>query len=137
MGHYNDTAFGLHQAAQYYYHPGWQEPSGALECFVSNDAYESLSGELRGILEIACMAENDYLLAEFNTRNHTSLNTLVEEHGVQLRRFPDDVLDALRGFSLEVVEELAATDPMSGRVLESYRAFAAEVSAWLRISELS
>ena len=81
------------------------------------------------------MAENDYLLAEFNTRNHTSLKTLVEEHGVELRRFPDDVLEALRGYSLEVVEELAATDPMSGRVYESYRAFADEVSAWLRISE--
>ena len=137
VGPYNDTAFGLHQAAQYYYHPGWQEPSGALELFVSAEAFESLSEELKGILEIACMAENDYLLAEFNTRNHTSLNTLVEEHGVQLRRFPDDVLDALRGYSLEVVEELAAADPMSGRVLESYRAFAEEVSAWLRISELS
>ena len=106
VGPYNDTAFGLHQAAQYYYHPGWQEPSGALECFVSAPAYESLSGELQGILEIACMAENDYLLAEFNTRNHTSLKTLIEEHGVELRRFPDDVLDALRGYSLEVVEEL-------------------------------
>ena len=23
VGPYNDTAFGLHQAAQYYYHPGW------------------------------------------------------------------------------------------------------------------
>ena len=135
VGPYNDTAFGLHQAATYYYHPGWQEPSGSIECFVSGAAHDSLSTELKQIFEIACMAENDYLLAEFNTRNHTSLNTLVEEHGVQLRRFPDDVLDALRGYSAEVVEELAASDPMSGRVYASYRAFADEVSAWLRISE--
>ena len=137
VGPHNDTAFGLHRAARYYYHPGWQEPSGSIELFVSVDAFESLSEELKGILEIVCMAENDYLLSEFNSRNHTALNTLVQEHGVQLRRFPDDVLEALRGYSLEVVEQLAATDPMSGRVLESYRAFAEEVSAWLRISELS
>ena len=135
VGPYNDTAFGLHQAAQYYYHPGWQEPCGTLECFVSVAAYESLSTQLRQILETAFMAENDYLLAEFNTRNHTSLRTLVEEHGVQLRRFPDDVLDELRRYSLEVVEELAAQDPMSGKVYASYRAFADEVGAWLRISE--
>ena len=135
VGPYNDTAFGLHQAARYYYHPGWQEPCGTLECFVSVAAYESLSTQLRQILETASMAENDYLLAEFNTRNHTSLRTLVEEHGVQLRRFPDDVLDELRRYSLEVVEELAAQDPMSGKVYASYRAFADEVGAWLRISE--
>ena len=54
---------------------------------------------------------------------------------VQLRRFPDDVLDELRGYSLEVVEALAAEDPMSGKVYASYRAFADEVGAWLRISE--
>ena len=135
VGPYNDMAFGLHQAAEYYYYPGWHEPSGALECFVSMEAYESLSDELKEILETACIAENDYLLAEFNTRNQQSLTTLVEEHGVQLRRFPDDVLEVLRGYSLEVMEELAAEDPMSRRVYESYKAFAMEVGAWLRITE--
>ena len=135
VGPYNDMAFGLHQAAEYYYYPGWHEPSGPLECFVSMEAYASLSEALQHILQTACIAENDYLLAEFNTRNQQSLKTLVEEHGVQLRRFPDDVLEVLRGFSLEVMEELAARDPMSGRVYESYRAFATEVGAWLRITE--
>ncbi len=135
VGPYNDMAFGLHQAAEYYYYPGWHEPSGALECFVSMAAYDSLSDELRQILETTCIAENDYLLAEFNTRNHQSLKTLTEEHGVKLRRFPDDVLEALRGFSLEVMEELAAADPMSRKVYESYKAFAVEVGAWLRITE--
>ena len=135
VGPYNDMAFGLHQAAEYYYYPGWQEPSGAIECFVSMEAYETLSEELKHVLDAACMAENTYLLAEFNTRNHQSLKTLTEEHGVKLRRFPDDVLEALRGFSLEVMEELAASDPMSQKVYESYRAFAIEVGSWLRISE--
>ena len=135
VGPYNDLAFGLHQAAEYYYYPGWHEPSGSIECFVSMDAYASLSDELQQILETACAAENDYLLAEFNTRNQQSLKTLVEEHGVQLRRFPDDVLEVLRGFSLEVMEELAAEDPMSRKVYESYKAFAMEIGAWLRITE--
>ena len=33
------------------------------------------------------------------------------------------------------MEELAAEDPMSRRVYESYKAFAMEVGAWLRITE--
>ena len=81
------------------------------------------------------MAENDYLLAEFNARNRRAWKNLVEDHGVQLRRFPDDVLQTLRRFSIEVMEDLAAENPMSGRVYESYKTFATEIGAWLKITE--
>ena len=135
VGPYNDMAAGLHEAAEYYYYPGWQEPSGALECLVSMEAYNSLSEELKVIVRTACIAENDYILSEFNARNQRALKTLIEEHGVQLRRFPDAVLEVLRGFSAEVLENLAAEDPMSSKVYESYKAFATESGSWLRITE--
>lgn len=135
VGPYNDMTMALHEVAEYYYYPGWQEPSGALECLVSMNAYETLSDELKLILETVCMAENDYLLAEFNARNRRAWKNLVEDHGVQLRRFPDDVLQTLRRFSIEVMEDLAAENPMSGRVYESYKTFATEIGAWLKITE--
>jgi TRAP-type mannitol/chloroaromatic compound transport system substrate-binding protein len=135
VGPYNDLAFGLHQAAEYYYYPGWHEPSGALELLVSAEAYASLSPELQHVVATACMAENDYVLAEFNTRNYQSLVTLTRDHQVKLRRFPDDVLEALRRFSGEVLEELSAADTLIARVLASYRAFAVDIGAWLRIAE--
>ncbi len=134
VGPYNDMAFGLHQAARYYYYPGWHEPSGLLELLVSASAYESLSPELQHIVETACIAENSFLLAEFNTRNHEALQTLIEEHQVELRRFPDDVLEALQRHSLEVMDELAADDPMVARVYASYRSFRAKIDPWLEIS---
>ncbi|MBH97078.1 MAG: ABC transporter substrate-binding protein [Rhodospirillaceae bacterium] len=135
VGPYNDLAAGLYEAAEYYYYPGWQEPSGALECLVSIQAYERLPEDLKTIVRTACIAENDYILSEFNARNQRALRTLVEEHGVQLRRFPDEVLEVLRDISLEVMEELATQDEMSGKVYESYKAFALEIGAWLRITE--
>jgi len=134
VGPYNDLAFGLHEAATYYYYPGWQEPSGALELLVGADAYESLSEELREIIATACMAEADYVFAEFNTRNNQALKTLVDEHGVQLRRFPNDVLAALHRYSDEVMQEIAASDPMIARVYESYTAFARGIEPWMRVS---
>jgi TRAP-type mannitol/chloroaromatic compound transport system substrate-binding protein len=134
VGPYNDMAFGLHQAADYYYYPGWQEPSGALELLVSTPAFESLSPELQHIVETACIAENSYVLAEFNTRNHEALMTLTEEHQVEVRRFPDDVLDALQRYSIEVLDELAASDPLVARVYESYLAYSAKIEPWLEIS---
>ncbi len=134
VGPYNDMAFGLHQAARYYYYPGWQEPSGLLGLLVSTQAYATLSPELQHVVETACVAENSFLLAEFNTRNHEALKTLTEEHGVELRRFPDDVLEALQRYSLEVLDELAAADPMVARVYASYRSFSAQIDPWLTIS---
>ncbi len=134
VGPYNDMAFGLHQAARYYYYPGWQEPSGLLELLVSKAAYETLSPTLQTIVETACIAENSFLLAEFNTRNHQALQTLVEEHQVELRRFPDDVLEALQRHSVDVMDELAAENPMVARVYASYRSFSEKIDPWLEIS---
>ncbi len=134
VGPYNDMAFGLHQAARYYYYPGWQEPSGLLELLVSKAAYETLSPTLQTIVETACIAENSFLLAEFNTRNHQALQTLIEEHQVELRRFPDDVLEALQRHSVDVMDELAAENPMVARVYASYRSFSANIGPWLEIS---
>ena len=134
VGPYNDLAFGLHEAASYYYYPGWQEPSGALELLVSAEAYASLSEELQEIIATACMAEADFVFAEFNTRNNQALKALVEEHGVDLRRFPDDVLATLKRYSTEVMEELAASDPLIARVYASYTAFAEDIATWMTAS---
>lgn len=134
VGPYNDLAFGFHEAARYYYYPGWQEPSGALELLVSAEAYASLSEELKQIVATACMAEADYVFAEFNMRNSQALETLVAEHGVELRRFPNDVLAALRRHSTEVMEELAAADPMIARVYKSYTDFAESIAPWMMVS---
>jgi TRAP-type mannitol/chloroaromatic compound transport system substrate-binding protein len=134
VGPHNDMAFGLHQAARYYYYPGWQEPSGALELLVSAAAYASLSPELKEIVETACMAEADYVLAEFNTRNNQALTTLVDEHGVELRRFPDDVLAALKTHSAAVMAELADSSPAIGRIYDSYRSFATGILPWMSVS---
>ena len=134
VGPYNDLAFGLHEAASYYYYPGWQEPSGQLELLVSAEAYASLSEELQQVIAAACMAEADFVLAEFNTRNNQALKTLIEEHDVELRRFPDDVLAALKGYSAEVMDEIASSDPLLARVYDSYTSFAADIATWMTAS---
>ena len=64
-----------------------------------------------------------------------ALDTLVREHGVELRRFPDEVLARLKVLSDEMLDELAASDPMVARVHENQKAFRKGVSAWHKISE--
>ncbi len=128
-------AFGLHEVAEYYYYPGWHEPSGVLECLVSTAAYESLSPYLQNVVTTACMAESEYVVTEFAARNEQALVTLVEKHGTDVRRFPESVLDALRGHADVAMAELAAADPVLARVHAAYRAYAESIRPWHGISE--
>jgi TRAP-type mannitol/chloroaromatic compound transport system substrate-binding protein len=63
------------------------------------------------------------------------LQTLIDDHGVELRRLPDDVLAALKKASREVVAETVAGDPLGQRVYESYMGFLDEVREYGEISE--
>jgi len=133
-GPYNDQAFGLYEVAPYYYYPGWHEPSGTLECLVNADALGSLPEDLRSIVRAACRETNELVLAEFTARNQVSLRQLVEDHGVELLRFPDDVLTRLGQLTERVIVEAAAADPMLARVAESYATFQRESRGWRAVS---
>jgi TRAP-type mannitol/chloroaromatic compound transport system substrate-binding protein len=135
IGPYNDLAFGLHKAARYYYYPGWHEPGTTLEAIINRKAFEGLPEDLRQIVLTCCKAVNDRILAEFTARNSEALETLVRDHGVQLRPFPDDVLRRLRALAAQVLDEGAARDPLYARVLESVKAFQSRSSAYMRIAE--
>ena len=132
---YNDLPLGLYQAAPYYYYPGWHEPAGAIEVIVNRKALESLPGELQSLIRTACTAVNHQMLSEFMARNVQSLRVLIEEHGVQLRRFPDDVLKGLRVAATDILDELGAANPLAARILKSYREFQKGISGWQAISE--
>ena len=135
IGPYNDLAFGLYKAAKYYYYPGWHEPGSTLEAVINRQAFEELPADLQQIVMTCCRAINDQMLAEFTARNSEALETLVREHGVQLRPFPDDVLRRLRELSAQVTAEAAARDPLYARVHESLTTFQARAAAYLEIAE--
>ena len=56
---------------------------------------------------MACETVNGNMLAEYTARNQAALDQLVNEHGVDLRQFPDEVLIRMKTISAEVLEELA------------------------------
>jgi TRAP-type mannitol/chloroaromatic compound transport system substrate-binding protein len=135
VGPYNDLAFGLHQVAKYYYYPGWQEPGPTLEVIINKQAYESLPEDLAEILRQATLAINNDLLAEYTARNNAALTELVDQHGVELRRLPDDVLDKLKKISEEVTAEIVDDDPLSQRIYQSFMQYREGVVNYHEISE--
>ena len=135
VGPYNDLALGLHEIAKYYYYPGWHEPGAMLEFIVNKDALKKLSPELRAIVKHAARAANQDMLDEFTARNNDALVNLVENHGVQVRRLPDDVLLALYLASQEVMQKLIEKDPMAAKVHRSFSDFYDGVRQYHHISE--
>ena len=135
VGPYNDLTFGFHQAAKYYYYPGWHEPGPMLELLINMDAWNSLPKHLQVIIETATKAVNQDTLDEYLARNNQALTELVEVHGVELRKLPDDVIEEFRVISNEILSDLAKKDEVIGKVYDSYIEFKNNVTEYHKISE--
>ena len=135
VGPYNDLAFGLHRAARFYYYPGWHEPATVLDNFINLSAWNSLDDDLKAVVETANRAVNVSVLSEFVARNNDSLETLVNEHGVELRPFNEEILQGLGQLAGDVMSQEAAADPLSREVLDSLLAFRETSKAWAGVSE--
>ena len=135
VGPYNDLAFGFHQVAKYYYYPGWHEPGPTLEFTINKPAYESLPSDLQAIIETAARAVNQDMLDEYTARNNQALEQLVNQHGVEVRKLPDEVIQGLRKLSAEVVGDLTKDNAFAQRVASSIQAFKQQATAYHGISE--
>lgn len=116
---YGEAAMGFYRYAKYYYHPGWQDPTTSIDIVVNKAEWEALPSDLKMIIQQCADAANFAMLNEFIYNNPPHLKIFVEEHDVQLRQVPDDVLIEFGNVAGEVVSELAAADALSRKVFES------------------
>ena len=131
---YNDLAFGLHKAAKYYYYPGWHEPGTTLECFVNKDKYEELPEDLKSILLGASKMANIDMLCEIISKNNEALEVLKNKHQVDIRSYPEEVLNELYEISIKVVKELSLSSDFAKEVYNSYTSFHKKTRNWNEIS---
>lgn len=136
VGPYNDLAFGLYKAANYYYYSGWHEPGAGLEFIVNKQSFEKLPKDLQAIVEVATRAVNQDMLDEYTARNNEAMQTLKNEHGVDMRPLPDEVMAGLRAASIEVMQEQSGADPAFKKIYASYADFQQKVTQYHQISEM-
>jgi len=135
VGPLHDLRMGFYQAAKYYYYPGWHEPGTYLEVIFNKQAYEALPKDVQLIIDAACMESEAWTLAKFDSQNGAALQELIFKHNVELVKFPDEVLNALREMAIEVVEEEAAKTAIATKVNESFKKFQKIVGTWGSVSE--
>ncbi|GJM30233.1 MAG: C4-dicarboxylate ABC transporter [Cyclobacteriaceae bacterium] len=135
IGPYHDYLMGFHQIAKYYYYPGWHEPGSALELIVNKSKYLSLPSDLQAIIQAAAARSNSWVMAEFNSKNATYLDKIISEGEVSLKSFPDQVLETLRGYTEEVLAELASENDDCRKIFDSFDKFRKGIAHWSTISE--
>ena len=135
VGPWNDSFMKFYEAAKYYYYPGMHEPGSMLSFGLNKSWWEGLSKSDQATLEAAAAMENDVMMAEYMAKSGSSLRTLIEEQGVKLRKFNDDVYDAFGEAAEAVFEDVRAHSPLAAKIDASFRAARADLGAWSKISD--
>jgi len=135
VGPYHDYLMGFHRIAKHYYYPGWHEPGPVLELIINKSAWEQLPKDLQAIVRAAADHANIWMLSEFESKNNAYLKKLVNEEKVDLRKFPDEVLAALKGYSEDVIREMTASDPRARKIYQAFDTFRKDVGGWAEVSE--
>jgi TRAP-type mannitol/chloroaromatic compound transport system substrate-binding protein len=137
IGPLHDLRMGFHEAAEYYYYPGWHEPGTCLDVIFNKQRFEALPEDLKQILFAAAAESTVWSLAQFEARNGAALEELVTKHGVKLRRFPADVLSRLRELARETVAEEAGKSELTRKVADSFEAFRKQWGPWSDVADRS
>lgn len=132
IGPWTDSALGYYQVAKNYYWPGVGEPSSAEECGVNADVFNELPDDLKLVVKAACDSLYNQVWTEYTTKHALALQTMVAEHGVQVKMFPEDVITAMGKAAGEVIDDLRNDDDeLVKRITESFVAYRDSVGQYM------
>ncbi|MVT00329.1 TRAP transporter substrate-binding protein [Devosia marina] len=121
VGPYNDLALGFHQVAKNYYFPSFVEPGLATEVVVDKAKMAELPEDLQEIVRIAAQASYDDVSSDMYANDPRALQALVNEHGVNVRQFPEEIIEAGANASMELISEIReGGDALTKEAAESF-----------------
>lgn len=129
LGPYHDYKAGFHEIAKHYYYPGWHEPGTSLELIINKEKYDELPADLKAIIVAAAARTHHWFTTEMEYQNVTYLQKL-EAAGVDIGFFPQPVLDQLKIYTEEAIQELIASDSFAQKVYKSYSEFRTKANIW-------
>jgi TRAP-type mannitol/chloroaromatic compound transport system substrate-binding protein len=135
VGPWTDIWLGLDKVVDYYYYPGFHEPGFNAALGINKTLWDGLTPYERALIEAAAQAEVTRSLAEFNSENIKSLKLLRDDKRIKILRFNDELIKLFGKLSKEVLADVAAKDPLTRKVYDSYMAFLAGMMDWTELSE--
>lgn len=126
-----DLGMGFHQAARFYYFPGWHQQSTFFDLMINLDRWNALSERQRAMIEAVCSVNIRHGLSEGEALQGEALREL-HEKGTDIRTFSPEVLAALEQTWTEVAAELSAQNADFARGYRSLQDFRALQAEWRR-----
>lgn len=130
-----DLRMGFQQIAPFYY-TGWHEPGADLQFLINKRSYARLPADLQAILVNAMRLAAFEMYANSYHESAVNLANLQRDYPqVQIKTFPQPVIQALRQANDKLLAEFAARDPLSKEIIESQQAYTKMVRQWTKISD--
>lgn len=130
-----DLPLGFNTVAQFYYFPGWHQQATFFDLYINLEVWDGLSGAHQAAIEFACGDALREMLAQGEAAQWEAMQQM-QAQGVQLKRWPPEMLVAFEKAWLEIVAEETAGNPNFKRVYESYRSFRDNYALWQQFSFL-
>ncbi|MCK5363797.1 MAG: ABC transporter substrate-binding protein, partial [Gammaproteobacteria bacterium] len=80
--------------------------------------------------------ESELMMSETNANNSIYLKKLIEEHGVKLREFSDEIYESFGAAAQEVFDESRAHSALADRIYTSFADARTNVGGWLKLSDV-
>jgi TRAP-type mannitol/chloroaromatic compound transport system substrate-binding protein len=137
VGPHDDMKLGLHNAARYYYYPGWHEPGTTGEYGFNKKAYEALPADLKHIVNYACQSMQVHTFMEYEAKNLVALQKLKTDYKdkVEILALNTQTLKDLKKLSDEALKEESEKSPQAKKVYDSVNKFATTLNDWRLLSE--
>ncbi|AEC21972.1 TRAP dicarboxylate transporter- DctP subunit [Pusillimonas sp. T7-7] len=124
-----DETIQLNKAAKNYYFPGWHQPSSINSITFNMKVWNDLNDLQRHQITTACRSSFLWTLTNGVPQQLEALKRM-EEGGTSILRLPDEVLDALRKATDEVIAEERKKDPLFDEAYASLSAYIEGADRW-------
>jgi TRAP-type mannitol/chloroaromatic compound transport system substrate-binding protein len=136
VGPHDDEKLGFYKVARYYYYPGWWEGCGQAHNIINLARWNELPKSYQSAILTASGDAWEWVIGKYDYANPAALKRLLSQ-GVQLRAFPQDVMEACYKAAIDIYADLSQTNPHFKKLYDSLVAFRGDSLLWLQVAELS
>ena len=136
VGPHDDEKLGFYKVARYYYYPGWWEGCGQAHNIINLAKWNELPKNYQSAILTASGDAWEWVIGKYDYANPAALKRLLSQ-GVQLRAFPQDVMEACYKAAIDIYADLSQTNPHFKKLYDSLVAFRGDSLLWLQVAELS
>ena len=122
-GPWMDLAFGFPKIAKICYGPGIHSPGSMNEMLINKELYNNFPNDLKEIIKTSANSANNDSYNEYIYRNAISYQTIVNDHDVEFKTLPMDIMKEFLKVAKEVVQDNAEKDPIAMKIHLHYQDF--------------